>query len=76
MIILKVTKNQDFTLSLEDTFFEKLPGGGGGAQINTPSRFRVKARTFCHIFRLSIIFVPLMIALSLKRTSSFFILKI
>ena len=26
-IILKVTKNQGFTLSLEDTFFEK-PGGG------------------------------------------------
>ena len=26
MIILKVTKNQDFTLSLEDTFFEKPQG--------------------------------------------------
>ena len=26
-IILKVTKNQGFTLSLEDTFFEKLEGG-------------------------------------------------
>ena len=28
MIILKVTKNQGFTLSLEDTFFEKPQGGG------------------------------------------------
>ena len=28
MIILKVTKDQGFTLSLEDTFFEKLQGVG------------------------------------------------
>ena len=28
MIILKVTKNQGFTLSLEDTVFEKSEGGG------------------------------------------------
>ena len=28
MIILKVTKNQRFTLSLEDTFFKKATGGG------------------------------------------------
>ena len=27
MMILKVTKNQGFTLSLEDAFFEKLQGG-------------------------------------------------
>ena len=27
MIILKVTKNQSFTLCLEDTFFEKPQGG-------------------------------------------------
>ena len=27
MIILKVTKNQGFTLSLEDAFFEKTQGG-------------------------------------------------
>ena len=40
MIILKVTKNQDFTLCLEDTIFEKPQGGGG--QIDPPSRFRVK----------------------------------
>ena len=25
MIILKVTKNQGFTVTLEDTFFEKVP---------------------------------------------------
>ena len=43
MIILKVTENQGFTLSLEDTFFEK-PQGGGGGQFDLPpaSRFRVK----------------------------------
>ena len=29
-INLKVTKNQCFTLSLEDTFFEKSPMGGEG----------------------------------------------
>ena len=28
MIILKVTKNKGFTLSLEDTYFEKPQGGG------------------------------------------------
>ena len=33
MIISKVTKNQGFTLSLEDTFLEKSQGGG---QIETP----------------------------------------
>ena len=32
MIILKVTKDQGFTFSLEDTFFKKLQGGG---QIDT-----------------------------------------
>ena len=40
-IILKVTKNQGFSLSLEDTFFEKPHGEGGGVKL-TPSRFRVK----------------------------------
>ena len=43
MIILKVTKNQGVTLSLEDTVFEKLQGVG---QIDPPSplpsHFRVK----------------------------------
>ena len=34
MIILKVTKNQDFTISLEDIFLEKPKGGGG--QIDPP----------------------------------------
>ena len=41
VIILKVTKNQGFTLSLWDTFFEKPQGGG--RQIDSPpspSRFR------------------------------------
>ena len=42
MIILKVTKDQGFTFSLEDTFFEKLQGGGG--QIDAPSRFRVNGQ--------------------------------
>ena len=35
MIILKVTKEQGLTLSLEDTFFEKPQGGG---QIDPPSQ--------------------------------------
>ena len=35
MIMLKVTKNQGFTLCLEDTFFEKQQGRGGGGQIDT-----------------------------------------
>ena len=39
-IILKVTKDQGFTLSVEDTFFEK-PQGGGGGKIYPPSCFRV-----------------------------------
>ena len=39
-MILKVTKNQGYTLSLEDTFFEKPQGGG---QIDPSSRFRVQA---------------------------------
>ena len=30
MIILKVTVNQGFTFSLEDTLFEKQEGEGGG----------------------------------------------
>ena len=34
-IILKVTKNQGFTLSLEDTFFEK-PQAGGGVNLTPP----------------------------------------
>ena len=35
MIIIKVTKNQGFTVFLEVTFFEKpqWEGGGGGSQI-------------------------------------------
>ena len=44
-IVLKVRKNQGLAVSLEDTFFEKPPGGG---QIDPPpssphpNRFRVK----------------------------------
>ena len=34
LIILKVKENQDFTLSLEDTFLEKPQGGVKGAQID------------------------------------------
>ena len=37
-IILKVTKNQGFTLSLEETFLEKLQGGD---QIEPPTHLRV-----------------------------------
>ena len=37
MIILKVTKNQGFTLSLEDSFMENQSGGGGGGQNDTPT---------------------------------------
>ena len=29
MIVLKVTRKQGFTISLEDTFFEKSQGRGG-----------------------------------------------
>ena len=39
MIILKFTKNQGFTLSLEDKFFEKPQGVG---QIDPASRVRVE----------------------------------
>ena len=42
MIILKVTKNQGLTLSLEDTFIEKRQGG----QIEIPSRFTVNNKTY------------------------------
>ena len=41
MVILKVAKNQGFTLSLEDTLLEK-PQTGGGSQINPANLFRVK----------------------------------
>ena len=49
-IISKVTKNQGFTLSLEDTFFQKPLGEGG--QIDTPSRFRVERNNFLDLRRL------------------------
>ena len=37
LMTIKVTKSQGFTLSLEDTFFEKPQG----CQIDSPSHFRV-----------------------------------
>ena len=43
-IILKVTKNQGFTLSLEDTFSEK--PRGGQIEPPPPSPFRVKGEYF------------------------------
>ena len=41
MIILKVTKNQGFTLPLEDIFFEKPQGGG---KLNPPAVLGLKAK--------------------------------
>ena len=41
MIILKVTKTEGFTHSLEDTFFGKSQGGSNWP----PSRFRVKLQS-------------------------------
>ena len=39
MIMLKVTKNQGFILSLEDEFFEKPQmGGGDGGSVSDPNR--------------------------------------
>ena len=40
MIILKDTKNQGFTLSLEDTCVEKTRGEGRGQIDHLPNRFR------------------------------------
>ena len=42
MIILKVTKNQGFTLCLEDTVFEK-PQDGGGGRSNLTSAYQLFA---------------------------------
>ena len=41
MIILKVTKNQGFTLCLEDTIFEEPQGEGQTEPPPPPSSFRV-----------------------------------
>ena len=44
-IILRVTKNQGFTPSLEDTFFEKPQAGeDGGDQFDPPRHIRLKDR--------------------------------
>ena len=57
MIILKVTKNQSFTLSLEVTFFEKSQGVGGQidplAVLGLKWKF-VNIRLVCLIFKNSI----------------------
>ena len=45
-IILKVTKNQGFTFSLEDTFFEK-PQGGGGQIDSSPAVLGLKHLSNC-----------------------------
>ena len=43
-ITLKVTRNQGFTISLEDIFFEKPQRGGEGSIWPSPSRFRVNLK--------------------------------
>ena len=48
-IILKVTKNQGSTVSIEDTFFKK-PHGGGGSQFDRPpGRLGLKLRSILDI---------------------------
>ena len=46
MTILKVTKNQGFTLSLEDTFLEKPQGGGGWNWPSLPFKEFTKLNKF------------------------------
>ena len=47
MIILKVTKSQGFTLSLEYAFLKKPQEGGGGAEIDPyPSISKVRQSIF------------------------------
>ena len=41
-IMLKVTKNQGFSFSLEDALFQKPQGGGQTDPPSPPSRFMVK----------------------------------
>ena len=52
-IILKVTKNQGFTLTLEDTFFEKPQGGGWGGQLTPLEQIRVKMLLIPKAFKIS-----------------------
>ena len=47
MIILQVTKGQGFTLSLEDTFFEKPQEGG--CQLDLPAVLGLGAYVSVHI---------------------------
>ena len=54
MMILEVTKNRGFTLSLEDTFFEK--SQGGGVKLTPLSRFRVKELSHVSEARFQVLF--------------------
>ena len=51
MIILKVTKNQGFNVSLEDIFFEKLQGWG---QIDPhhPAAYGLKSKEYIKIIEI------------------------
>ena len=42
MTLLKVTKNQSFTITLEDTYFKKPQGGGGGVKLTPPAVLGLK----------------------------------
>ena len=68
-IMLKVTKSQDFTLSWEGTFLEKLQGGG--IKLTPSSFFRVK-KTLHHLWDSDAIWTRLMAEL----TKKFFLIKI
>ena len=70
MIILKVTKNQGFTLSLEGAFLEKPQedGGGGGWQIDPPRPFKVNKVQKAHN---SIFWINKVVKLSVVRISNF-----
>ena len=49
MIILKVTKSQSFTLSLEDRFLEKQQGGGSNwPPVFLGLKMRTVMKPFCH----------------------------
>ena len=55
-IILKATKNQGFTLSLEDTFFEK-PQVGGQIDSPPPAVLELKALLSLYSFPSEILFI-------------------
>ena len=81
MIILKVTKKQGFTLSLEDVFFEKPQGRRGRGQIEPTSRFMVNGfqgllpGSFTRLWKSrSKYCVPSFIILTFYSTSTFYII--